>query len=883
MNNPNYSTPDNVERRIRSTVPRRGLAGGQAPRDRREQARKRPTQARPPRAPRDIPPRARQSDPQDRPWWKSWWVKALSIMSVLAVLVGGVTLAFPTQVLGGAVRLVSSGPSPNIQDMADGVMPTTSTLRDSNGEVITYFYDQNRTILDSDDIAPVMKEAIVAIEDRRFYEHEGVDWLGVIRAAVTNTLEGGVRQGASTLTQQYVKNYSWLITASSEEEQSKAIAQTTDRKLTEITAAEDLTARTDKDTVLTNYLNLVTFGNGTYGIEAAARTYFGIPASDLDAGQAALLAGLVQAPTTYDPYVDPDAAVKRRNIVLDAMASYGAISQRDADLASAVPLGILESPARLPQGCSGAGNSGFFCDRVVKELAGQGITRDMLDTGGYDITSSLDPSAQESVIVSLHNNADPRAEGVAETMALIEPGADSRYIRAMGTSRIYGFDGDQRQSALPLADSLVGAGAGSVFKVFTAAAAIDAGLGLDSRLQVPVTYEATGLGEGGSADCAPGKYCVSNVGVYPETMSLTEAMAHSPNTPFIALAERVGNSTIVDTAVAMGLRSYEHSPDELTPSIADRMRGSGSFTLGPTQVNTVELANVAATIASNGVWCAPTVLQSANGPDGEINLARTACEDVIAPGTAANLANSLADDVTNGTAATAARNAGWSGPMAGKTGTTDDHRSASFLGFTTGLAGAVYAFNDGTDAMPLCTGPLRQCSDGNLFGGNEPAATWFNAVMPVLGSYGGPGLPLPTDGARQGVSERTVIGLAQGRTESAARRALAGAGFAVSEAVHVHHDEIGKDIVISAELGGMSMAGDPVKLIVSRGKKEEVKPTTSTRTSPRPTTSAPRTTDRAPSTGTTTARRIPPAAVEPSPAAPLPRAGLIGLYGTANQ
>lgn len=794
-----------------------------------------------------TPPAPRKAE-GTKAWWKKWWVKTIAVLAVLSSVGVGAVALFPSQILGGAIRLVSSGPTPDIGDMVAGVMPSLSTMYDKDGNVITNFYDQYRIPVASDQIAPVMKDAIVAIEDRRFYEHEGVDWLGVARAAVTNTLEGETTQGASTLTQQYVKNYTWLIEADSEEEQAQAISQTVNRKLNEITTAETLTQKTDKDTILTNYLNLVTFGNGTYGIEAAARTYFGVHAQDLNSVQAALLAGLVQAPSAYDPFISPDKALERRNLVLDALERYGSLSANEAVLAKDTPLSILEAPARVPHGCADSGDNGFYCDKALADLRDQGITLEMLNAGGYSVTTSLDPAAQASTIASLRANVDPMAEGVAETFVLVEPGHDTRYIRSLATSRHYGFNEEIHQTTLPLANSLVGAGAGSVFKIFTAAVALNEGMGLHSSLPVPPTYSATGLGFGGLEGCEPGKYCVANAGQYPATMTFTEILAQSPNTTFIALAERLGNSNIVDMAIALGMRSYEVAPEGGT-SIADQMRGSGSFTLGPTSTSTVELANVGATIASQGRWCNPTTLSAITGPDGVVALNNPPCEDVLDPRVATNLAHGLSQDTISGTAATAARNVGWVGPMAGKTGTTDDNGSASFLGFTSGLSGASYAFND-SGSSPLCTAPLRQCDNGNLFGGNEPATTWFNAVMPVIDSYGGASLPIATEDSRSVDVTSTVLG----RTIAEARNIIGSSQFTVGN-VEVVESEYDNGTVISAEMGGLALPGDPINLRISKKVKDDDvdTPTTQSRTQEN-SPSSPSTTTRSPAPSSNSGR-----------------------------
>lgn len=760
------------------------------------------------------PPPKRPPKREYKRFYTRWWFKTGVVLMILGVVAAGSVLAFPKQILGGTAKALSNGPSASITEMAEGNMPSMSTLYDADGNVITTFYDQYRIPVSGGKISGHMRDAIVAIEDRRFYDHDGVDWFGVMRAVVKNAMAGSVEQGASTLTQQYVKNYNWLVTAQTEQEQAEAIAQTSSRKLTEITTAETLTEQVSKDEILTNYLNLVTFGNNTYGIEAASRTYFGIPAVQLSVPQSALLAGIVQAPSAFDPYVNPEDAKDRRNLVLDAMVTYGKITQAEADKYKMEPLGVLPEPAQPQKGCASAGNRGFFCAQAVADLEAQGVTEEDLNTKGLSIKTSLDPQTQDSLTTSLQAHVNPKEVGVSEVSAVIQPGTTSRFVKAMGSSRNYGY-GDS-ETVLPLASSLVGNGAGSVFKVFTAAVALQQGLGTQTVLQVPANYEATGLGFGGNEGCTPGKYCVSNTGTYPAQMTLTDALAQSPNTPFVALAEKVGNSNIVDMAVKLGLRSYGHAA-EGEATIADQMRGSGSFTLGVTPVNVLELSNVGATIASEGTWCAPQTITSIKDKDGKETVPKAQCESVLDPKVATNLAQALSQDVVRGTASAAAKSARWSGVMAGKTGTTDAHQSASFLGFTRGLSSAVYAINDGELTKGLCTAPLRQCDSGTVYGGNEPAQTWFGANIPIIGKYGGPGLNDATPDAAQGTAQADADNLVKNKNTADARAALEKAGYKVLGEQSDHNDTVPAGTVMGVIFQGQPMAKGSVLLSVSKG------------------------------------------------------------------
>src|SRR5699024_5295703 len=181
---------------------------------------------------------------------------------------------------------------------------------------------------------------------------------------------------------------------------------------------------------------------GSFGVEDAARTYFGITAAELSVPQAALLAGPVQQTSGLNPYTNPDGALSRRNDVLNAMADTGSISRAQADDAIATDLGVLPEPNRLPQGCIAAGDSGFFCDYVIEYLAEHGLDRAALSRGGYTVRTTLDPAVQASIQNSVRTHASPTAQGVAEVMNIIEPGTDSRRVLAMASSRVYGLDAD---------------------------------------------------------------------------------------------------------------------------------------------------------------------------------------------------------------------------------------------------------------------------------------------------------------------------------------------------------------------------------------------------------------------------------------------------------
>ncbi|WP_430335810.1 transglycosylase domain-containing protein [Rhodococcus sp. ACT016] len=721
-------------------------------------------------------------------------------------------------------------------ELVEGTVPAVTTMTDVAGNPIAWMYEQRRFEVPSDQISNEMKLALVSIEDKRFADHKGVDWQGTLRAFMTNTTSGEVQQGASTIDQQYVKNYQLLVVAKNDAERRAAIETTPARKIREIRMALTLDKKLSKDEILTRYLNLVPFGNGSFGIQDAAQTYFGVDAKDLDLTQSAMLAGMVQSSSALNPYTNPDGVLERRNTVLDTMIAN--IPDRAAEIraAKAAPLGMLPEPKALPRGCIAAGDQGFFCDYALQYLAASGLSRDQINRGGYTIKTTLDPTVQKSVKSALVANADPKLDGIANVMNVVQPGQDQHRVLAMASSRSYGLDTAAEQTVQPQPYTLVGHGAGSIFKIFTTAAAMEKGLGTSAVLDVPRRFEARGMGNGGARGCPAATYCVENASPnYAAKLSVTDALAQSPNTAFVKLIESTGVTPTVDMAVRLGLRSYTvpGSSGFGDQSMADmqKQQNLGSFTLGPTWVNPLELANVAATLGSHGKWCPPTPIDSITDREGKpVSITQEACEQVVDPGLADTLSVALSkDDQPSGTSYGAANAAGWKLPMSGKTGTTESHMSSGFLGFTNNLAASVLVYGDSTTPGEICSAPLRPCGDGNLYGGTEPARTWFQAMMPIVGNFGPTALP-PVDEKYVKGSQNAQVPDVVGMTQDAAAAALKAAGFTVNP-VNTKSDAPKGNVTGSAP-SGLAVPGSAVTVYVSDGS---VKASPSGTASPRPT------------------------------------------------
>lgn len=752
-------------------------------------------------------------------------IKLAWCVVLASVIVAG--LLFP--VVGG-FGLVSNRASDVVANgsaqLVEGEVPQVSTMTDSKGNIIAWLYSQRRFEVPSDQIANTMKLAIVSIEDKRFADHNGVDWQGTL-TGLSGYLSGNLdTRGGSTIEQQYVKNYQLLVIAQTDAEKRAAIETTPARKLREIRMALTLDKTFTKPEILTRYLNLVSFGNNAFGVQDAAQTYFGINATDLNWQQAALLAGMVQSTSTLNPYTNPDGALARRNVVLDTMIENLPEYADELRAARQEPLGVLPQPKELPRGCIAAGDRAFFCDYALDYLARAGISKDQVAKGGYMIKTTLDPDVQASVKNAITQYASPDLPGVASVMSVIAPGKESHPVLAMASNRTYGLNLDAGETMQPQPFSLVGNGAGSVFKIFTTAAAMEMGMGINAQLDSPSRFEAKGLGSGGARGCPPATWCVQNAGNYRGTMSVTDALATSPNTAFAKLIAQVGVQRTVDMAVRLGLRSYalpgtarDYDP-ESNESLADfvKRQNIGSFTLGPIEVNALELSNVAATLASGGVWCPPNPIAEVYDRYGEpVSVTTETCEQAVPEGLANTLANAMSkDDTGAGTAAGAAGSVGWNLPMSGKTGTTEANRSSAFLGFTNRYAAASYIYDDSTAPTELCSFPLRQCGSGNLFGGNEPARTWFTAMQPIATAFGDVTLP-PTDPRYVEGAPGSRVPSVAGMDQDTARARLREAGFQVADQATPVNSSSRYGTVVGTAPAGQTVPGSIITLQISNG------------------------------------------------------------------
>jgi membrane peptidoglycan carboxypeptidase len=786
-------------------------------------------------------------------------LKMLGLCVLAGVLVAG--MAFP---LVGGIGVVSNRASDTVDSLSADLVttdpPLLTTITDRDGSPIAYLFDQYRVLTAPDKIANTMKAAIVSVEDQRFYDHQGVDWRGTLRALVTNQVKGQVSQGGSSLTQQYVKNYLVHVVARNNKvDQEKAQEQTPARKLREIRIALQLERKLSKDQILAGYLNTVPFGNGAYGVAAAASTYFGTTPNKLTIAQAALLAGIVNSPTVLNPERNPDAVLLRRNLVIDRMLDQKRITQGAADAAKSEPLGVIPSNTP-PNGCvSTKAEYGFFCKYVVDYLGKLGLSRDSLDGAGYTIRTTLDPKASQAAKKAAEGQVPKATVGIANAVAIVQPGKDRHRVVALAANRDYGLDASRGQTTYPLPSGVENKfGAGSIYKIFTAAAALEKGMGINNIVDSPAGY-ASRVFKGGGPECPSFDpwtrwYCLGNAGpFYAPQMTLQHALATSPNTTFVILEEKLGMAAPVDMATRLGMRETmqsntvgnppnpQASSQDLRVSQSDWWKADhAAFTLSPAATSTLELANVGATLVSGGMWCPPSPIEQVLDRNGKpVNINESPCEQAVPE----NLANTLAvglskDTVESGTAAAAAKAFNWTRPTMGKTGTTQEHKSAGFLGATPQYAGAVQTFNDGSSPRPICDldpNPPKQCADGNVYGGKVPARTWFEAMTPIHEGLETKELPHPDPRYVNGGDEIRVPSVV-GKRVREAKEILTQAGYRVS--TRYTDSDRPKDTVIGQIPQGAVLPGTTITLQLSNGRspQPESQESSAPETPSRPTT-----------------------------------------------
>ncbi|WP_417093204.1 transglycosylase domain-containing protein [Megasphaera sp.] len=565
----------------------------------------------------------------------------------------------------------------------------SSQVFDSHGRLITTLHsDQNRLPIDINKVPQNLQNAFIAAEDNRFYEHIGIDPIGIFRAIFANLTNRGIAQGGSTITQQLAKN-AFL----SQE-------QTLKRKIQEAMLALEIEHKYSKKEILEMYMNQIYFGQGAYGIQTAAKTYFNKDVNELTLTQCAMLAGLPKSPNYYSPFNNLNEAKKRKNVVLDQMVKYGYVSAAEAEDAKNQDLGLSKSHQSKE-----ADEYASFIDYVSQQVAKK-YGDDALYKEGLKIYTTMDVDKQHAAVRAMRNlpNNYTDENGLTQPQAaIVSIDPKTGHIRAMVGGR--GQDSFNRASMAVRQP-------GSAFKPFVYLTALQHDMTPDTTMDdQPVTY---------------GSWSPKNTGgSYSGTMALSDALAHSVNTIAVQLADKVGTKNIIANAKKMGITTLDAKDDNLAMAL-------GGLTKG---VTPLEMASAYGTFANKGVHVKPTAIVKILDRNGNVLEDASTLEKeetktrVMSEREAYEMTTMLEGVIDHGTGTAAAIGR----PAAGKTGTTDDNKDAWFVGYTPDIVTAVW-IGDDTGSHSL----------GEIYGGTIPAEIWKDYMSSATSDESGGDFSAPS-------------------------------------------------------------------------------------------------------------------------------------------
>lgn len=662
--------------------------------------------------------------------------------------------------VSGTVNFYSGLPS----ELAVRPPAQTTKILTSDGKLIASFYEENRVRVPLNKISPYVKNAVVAIEDSRFYDHSGVDPIGVLRALVTN-VSGGERQGASTLTQQYVTNVAneAKITSGREDEVVLSGDKTIGDKVREMKLAIELEKKFTKDQILEGYLNIVFFNRSAYGIEAAAQHFYSVSASKLSLPQAAMLAGLVNSPSLYDPVTNPENALKRRNLVLDAMLEQRKITKKQHDAAAATGVGLKLRVSK--QGCAAATIAPYFCDYVSHLIlnnraygADAEAREQRLRRGGLTIRTTLDSRLQAAAQAQVNSTAGANPGKWGASLVTVQPGTGK--ILSMAQNTVFlpqrgkfdtqlNFNVDAKD---PNGNDLNGAGGfqpGSTMKPFTFAEWLHQGRKITevvdaSRREYPLGFRwrdscAKVVGGYSSRQRAAGLETADDLqnasAGYYRRMPADYGLYNSINTATFAEVAQLDICGIHKMVKSLGLHSGLDGSEI-------NMHQLGNI-LGGTAVSPLTLAMAFATFAADGRYCAPIAIQRVTDFAGRtLSSQQPACRTAVEPNIARGVNSVLQDVLKKGSGVYINPKVQSKVPVAAKTGTNNSNGATWVLGYTTGLATASF-FGDALNGQKrpgrniTINGKHYDRIDGYMIAGPQ----WANYMLKVAKMY--PAKPFP--------------------------------------------------------------------------------------------------------------------------------------------
>lgn len=669
-------------------------------------------------------------------------------------------LVFPLAATGGAAASTGSDILEDVPaEMTEEPLSTPSRIYANDGEtLIATFYAENRTPVALDDISQPMQDAIIAIEDERFYQHGGVDGQGLARAAV-HTLTQPTRQGASTLTMQYVNNVlnNAAVVRGDESSVLGSFAQdkTYADKLREMKLAVSVEQEMTKDEILEGYLNIVMLGGQNYGVEAAAQHYWGIPASELNIQQSATLAGMVQAPNHFKPDDNPQNSIDRRNTVIASMHRNGFITEQERDEAIAADLNV-ENITPEPSGCIAADLGPYFCDYVTRAVLAddtfgenEDAREELLYRGGLNIVTTLDPETQENAEDEVKDTVPPGDEsGAVASMISLDPKTGN--IEAMAQSTEWDPDSDLREGSTTLnanvgPDSGGGPNAlpvGSTLKPFVAAAWVEEGGSMDDI--VDASGDEYDQGDRIEASCVPGGsyrlgvesdsddnavWDLDNVGDNMDReMSIDYGLYNSVNTATVATAFEMDMCAITDLTDRLNIVEAS-SGEGMQPT-------QPSFTVGGTETSPLTLASAYTVFANDGTQCEPRAITEVTDAQGnEYSVPEENCEEVIDGDVVAQVNDTLVN--------IAERSPTYNTPfergnppyaMLGKTGTSGENSNTWFAGSSEGLTSVAHVGRV-TDIDSLNEVPINGEQFEYFYGSSMAQPMWYDYMREIGEDY----------------------------------------------------------------------------------------------------------------------------------------------------
>ncbi|MEU4729537.1 transglycosylase domain-containing protein [Streptomyces sp. NPDC023588] len=649
-------------------------------------------------------------------------------------VLSGVVLAGMAIPAAGALGLAAKGTVEGFDEIPANLktppLSQRTTILDAEGGLIATIYSRDRQVVPLTAISPYMQKAIVAIEDSRFYEHGAVDLKGILRAVNQNAQEGGAAQGASTLTQQYVKNVFVEEAGDDETKVREAQEKSLGRKIRELKYSIQVEEELGKKKILENYLNITYFGQQAYGIESAAQRYFSKPAKDLTLEESALLAGVVQSPSRYDPVNDAQEAMKRRNVVLQRMADTKDVSQAEADAAKAKPVTLKVTKPK--NGCiTAVKGAGFFCDYVRNSFLTDpvfGKTREerakVWNQGGLTVRTTLDPQSQDAANESIKDHVY-QEDAIATAVTMVQPGTGR--VLAMGQSKPYGFGKNETQINYSVDKRMGGSNfgfqVGSTFKPFIAAAALERGLpptkvyGAPNKMDYPSGISrCDGTQYVNTTKESAENETEDEIGPY----ALRTAMEKSINTYFVEMISEIGLCPVAEMTQKLGV----------VPASGAKLADGPAIALGAEEMSPLTMANAYAAFANRGVYCTPVAIESITDSHGKaLSVPKSKCDRAMSETTADTINTLLSGVVDSGTGERAGLT---DRDSAGKTGTTDSRYNAWFVGYTPNISGAVWVGSGGAKKITMENIVIGGKPFEKVFGGGLPGPIWKDAVTGAL-------------------------------------------------------------------------------------------------------------------------------------------------------